>query len=126
VADLAATFLQLLLLLSKLLGELAGLALPAAPLVGFVAWWLAATDWPKLWPALRRGGWLVGLLVVGLTALIWSAVDPRDAIVSADFRVRGFTWHLAASFGLAGLVLLCGWLQGALGWGPSAAKAIPE
>jgi len=74
------------------------------------AWWLFCVDWTKAWPVLAKGGWAVCVLMAFLAALVWSALFPHRP---------NFWWQLGAVSLLAAAALVCGWLQGVLGWTPA-------
>src|SRR5260370_30533676 len=83
----------------------------------WVAWWLWAVDWRKLGPTLARGAWAPVVLLGLIAAAAWSMAAPGEADWGA-FVVPNFLWQLGAVASLIGVALLCGWLQGRLGWTP--------
>jgi hypothetical protein len=81
------------------------------------AWWLWCVNWKDAWPVLARGAWIVVVLFVIGSAMAWSAIFPSTCNC-LGFPLPNFWWELGATTGLALLALLCGWVQGRLGWAP--------
>ena len=49
---------------------------PWTPLLAWIAFWLLAVNWEKLYPVLAKGG-IVGVMLVGLVAvLVWGLIAP--------------------------------------------------
>jgi hypothetical protein len=105
--------------LISLAGLLLGLALRWLFVVAWLAWWLCAVNWEKVWEVLARGGWLVVLLLGVLAALAWSQLDPGPCSFLGILTIGSFWWQLGAVGLLIGATLFCGWLQGLLGWRPA-------
>ena len=102
----------------------ATLAVVAAVLVVWVAWWLGAVRWANLWPVLARGGWAPAVLLGLVVAAAWSRAAP------GEFRWLGlplpnFLGQLLAVATMAALALFCGWLQGRLRWSPPEVAVEP-
>lgn len=91
--------------------------LPLLPLVAWCAWWLWCVNWEKAWPALARGGWIVVALLGLVLALVASVLSTGKG--------WNFWWHLGAVTALILVALLCGWLQGKLGWTPGPVTLYP-
>lgn len=91
----------------------------------WVTWWLWAVNWKKLWPVLALGGWLPTVLLVLISAVVWSRVDPVPCSGFGFFVLPNFVWQLGCVSALAAVALFCGWLQGRLGWGPSEVSLEP-
>lgn len=82
--------MQLLQSLWNVFVALAGLVvaivqflIPWTPLIAWVAFWLLAVNWKKLYPILSpaRGGWIGVLLTALMTILIWSSISiPADGM----------------------------------------------
>jgi hypothetical protein len=119
VADLFDTLWQLLLLIVKLIGELGSLALHWWVVLLWFAWWLWAVNWQKAWPVLARGAWAPFVLLIVLAALAWSQIAPSSGTFLGMLTLPNFWWQLGAVTFLACTALLCGWLQGLLGWTPT-------
>jgi hypothetical protein len=97
------------------------------PLLAFVlwcAWWLGCVNWKKTWPTLAGGGWLPVVLLTFIAALAWSSIAPASGRW-LGVAVPNFLWQLAAVGLLAAVALLCGWVQGQLGWTPAEVSFEP-
>ncbi len=110
---------QQLLALGHTLGRLVyemNAAFPLWPLlIVWVAWWLLAVNWRRLWPVLAEGGWAPLVLFVLLGAFAWSRVAPDEWYLTPGAVVPNFWWQLLAVALLAASALFCGWLQGVMG-----------
>lgn len=52
------------------------LIVPWTPLIAWVAFWLLAVNWEKLYPVLAKGG-VIGLFLIGLMMiLVWGLIAP--------------------------------------------------
>jgi hypothetical protein len=97
----------------KLYPLLLSALLPAA----WIAWWLWAVNWRKAFPALAQGAWVPLLLLMLVSALVWSRIAPSN--VDLGFmQLYNFWWQLGAVGIFVGVALLCGWLQLYFGWTP--------
>jgi hypothetical protein len=94
-------------------------------LIGWVAWWLWGVNWSKAWPVLARGAWVPLLLALVFVALVWSRLEPTPYEGIPGVTVPNFWWQLVAVSLLAGVALICGWLQGVLGWAPAEVDLEP-
>jgi hypothetical protein len=103
--------------LMQLLTVLARLAAPWWPVLIWVAWWLWAADWRKLWPRLAEGGWAPLVLIGIMVAIMWAAIAP-DSYPVGSTAIANFWWQLIAVTVLIGTALFCGWLQKVLQWYP--------
>jgi hypothetical protein len=77
----------------------------------WVVWWLFAVNWKKGCSALSIGGWAPLVLLMLLTSLVWSQLQPS----SADWgfvTLPNFWWQLGYVGMLVGIAFICGWLQG--------------
>lgn len=92
--------------------------------IAWLAWWLFAADWRKIWPVLARGAWLPALLLMAVAALAWAQMRPRDLNIGF-FSLPNFWWQFIAILILAGLTLICGWLQENFGWYPAEIEIEP-
>lgn len=97
----------------------------AATLIAWLAWWLAAVNWRRLWPVLAQGAWLPLVLMLFLAALVWSRIRPTEYLLFGTLPVANYWWQLFVIGLLTGLAFLCGWLQGVLGWTPAEVEVEP-
>ncbi|WP_010583449.1 hypothetical protein [Schlesneria paludicola] len=59
--------------------SLLGLVVPWAPLIAWVAFWLLAVNWEKLYPVLAKGG-AIGVFLIGLMMiLVWGLIAPPES-----------------------------------------------
>lgn len=86
-------------------------------LIAWLAWWLLAANWHRIWPVLGRGAWAPLVLLLVVSALVWSRIAPSQCNC-LGFPVANFWWQLGAVGLLACVTFFCGWLQGILGWTP--------
>jgi hypothetical protein len=94
--------------------------MPLWPLVlVWVAWWLGAVNWRKVWPILARGAWAAVVLLILLVALVWSQLAKAEGEILGFSPVPNFLWQLGDVTLLALSALLCGWLQTISGWAPA-------
>jgi hypothetical protein len=86
---------------------------PLIPVVLFAAFWLWAVDWQALRPLLTRGGWIGGLLIAVLAALVWTAIDgpARGPAIVFGLSVSPFVGKFVMVSGLVVLLQLCGAAQ---------------
>jgi hypothetical protein len=108
---------QIVLALWALIIRLLLLAMSWSLLIAWVAWWLGGVNWKKTWPVLARGAWAPLVLLMLLSALVWSRIAPSDLNLGLG-AVPNFWWQLGAVGLLASITLFCGWLQGILHWAP--------
>ena len=117
LGELGAALGHVFVVLGQLLQHL-NEAMPLWPLVVvWVAWWLGAVNWRKVWPILARGAWAPVVLVILLVTLVWSQLAPAPGDLFGA-RLDNFWWQLGDVTLLTLSALLCGWLQGLLGWAP--------
>jgi hypothetical protein len=88
------------------------------PFLIWMAFWLWAVDWKKVWPALAQGAWAPCVLLILIAALVWSRIAPGPCECLSFVRLPNFWWQLGAVSGLAGLALFSGWLQGLMHYTP--------
>lgn len=119
------TFVQMITDLGVLLWSLVRFAWQWALLIAWVAWWLGAVNWRKVWPVLGQGGWAPAVLLVVLGALGWSQIAPGSYSLLGGMVVSNFWWQLGAVSLLACLALFCGWLQGVFLWAPAEISVEP-
>jgi hypothetical protein len=93
--------------------------------VGWIAWWLWGVNWKSVWPTLAHGAWAPLVLVIVVTALVWSQITPADCGCLGFVTIPNFWWQLGEVSLLAGLALFCGWLQGYFHWTPAPVEFEP-
>jgi hypothetical protein len=123
--SLLDSFAQLLTGLWNIVSVLFWLLVPWLPLGVWCAWWLWGVNWKHAWPVLARGAWAPALLLIYLVALVWSYLAPSSCNCLVFMTIGNFWWQLGAVSALAALALLCGWLQGQLGWTPEEVSFEP-
>jgi hypothetical protein len=74
---------------------------------------------------LRQGAWVGLVLLVVLSALVWSQVAPHNLNIGFT-QIPNFWWQLVGTTLLACLTLFCGWLQGYMGWTPAEIPIYPD
>ena len=123
--DILATFWQLVIDLGKLLVEILALALNWSLLLAWFGWWLFGVNWKKLWHALAMGAWVPLVLLMVLSALVWSRLDPTDCECLGFVTVPNFWWHLGGVSLLVAVTFFCGWVQGVCCWEPAEVNLEP-
>src|SRR6202008_3545525 len=104
VNDQWSLLLQLFSILGQLLAPLIQSAVSWLLLLVWLAWWLWAVNWKKVWPVLAQGGWLVVVLLMIIAALPWSEIAPDSGYLFGGLVVSSAFWrHLIV---VAILVLL--------------------
>jgi hypothetical protein len=116
--DLINTLWQLGSALGTLLVTLLMLALRWGLVIAWVAWWLWGVNWRRAWPILASGGWIPVVLLMVVSALVWSRLAPSACDCLGFVTVANFWWQLGAVGLLGAVALFCGWLQGVFGWTP--------
>lgn len=77
--DLLTALINLFHALVSLVGALALAILPWAPLLLFIAFWLLAVNWRKLYPILFLRGGIIGVfLLYVMIILAWGVVAPPE------------------------------------------------
>lgn len=114
----------LVLDLGHLVVDLLAFAMHWSLLLAWIAWWLWGVDWKKLWPVLGRGAWTGLVLIMLVSALVWSRIAPSSC-GCLGISVPNFWWQLGAVGLLAAVTLLCGWVQGLMGWEPAEISLEP-
>ena len=122
--DLWWSFAAFLGQLGTLLAMLGRALLPWLPAGLWCAWWLWCVNWKRAFPVLKKGGWVVVVLVVLASALAWSGAFPSSGPFPR-LPLANFWWQLGACATLALVALFCGWLQGVLGWTPREVSLEP-
>ena len=68
--------------------SLLALIVPWTPLIAWVAFWLLAVNWEKLYPVLAKGG-AIGVLLIGLMmVLVWGLIAPPEGGVHHLFGLK--------------------------------------
>ena len=106
-------------LLGDLLRLLWSVVLPILPVGLWMAYWLWAVNWKKTWPILRVGAWAPVVLLILVSAGVWSRIAPSPCTCLKVVTIPNFWWQLGSVSTLAALALFCGWLQGTLHWTPA-------
>lgn len=89
----------------------------------WMAFWFFAVDWKKVWPVLRAGAWAPVVLLIVVTALVWSRINPTPW---TDWvHIANFWWQLYIVLALTAVALFSGWLQGFFGYEPSEVPIEP-
>jgi hypothetical protein len=88
------------------------------PGVLWLAFWLFAVDWRKLWPVLRIGGWAPPVLLAVVSAGVWARVTPQACGCLPLVTIPNFWWQFGGISAAVAGALFCGWLQGYMGWAP--------
>lgn len=125
VLQLWDTLLQLFQVLGQLVVVLLQLLLQWSLVIGWIAWWLWGVNWKKAWVVLAEGAWVPLLLVLVMSALVWSQLSPSTMTVLGVVTLANFWWQLGALGLLVCAALFCGWLQGAFGWAPAELNLEP-
>lgn len=125
VLEVLSTLWQLVVLLATLAGELVLLVARNGLLVAFVAWWLLGVNWRKAWRYLADGAWVPVVLLLVVSALVWSRLAPGECDCLGFMKVPNFWWQLGYVGMLAAIALFCGWLQGVFGWTPAEVDLEP-
>jgi hypothetical protein len=118
--ELGQTLWQLVDALWNLLIVLGGAIMHWSLLIAWLAWWLGAVNWSKLWPVLARGAWAPVVLLSIVGALVWSQISPSEW-----GGLPNFWWQLGGVGLLVAVAFLCGWLQGVFGWTPAEINLHP-
>lgn len=93
--------------------DLLAIIVPWAPLIAWIAFWLLAVNWEKLYPVLAKGA-VIGVILIGLMMiLIWGLIAPPPDGVHHLFGLRptnfvGKTIYVTMLFTI---MALCGSVQ---------------
>jgi hypothetical protein len=106
------------------------LAVPWAPLIAWVAFWLLAVNWEKLYPVLAKGG-AVGVVLIGLMMiLVWGLIAPPQEGVHnmLGLHPSNFVGKTVYVTMLLTIMALCGSVQlsGACGSLVSFPEEVPD
>lgn len=111
--ELFNSLVDVLTALWSLLLVVIGLVTPWTPLIAWLAVWLFAADWSKLWPVMRRGGW-IGVVLIGLMmTLIWGVIAPPTGGTHfiLGLTVSNFVGKFMYVTALLVMMMLCGSVQ---------------
>src|SRR5262245_22413277 len=104
--------------LGQLLAPLFAFLMKLVPVGLWLAFWLWAVNWKKVWPVLAQGAWVPCVLLILIIATAWSRIEPGPYECLGLMTVPNFWWQLGACGAWAALALFAGWLQGYMGWQP--------
>jgi hypothetical protein len=125
LAGILQNLWHIVLSLGELSVQLLALLMHASLLIAWVAWWLCGVNWSKAWPVLARGAWVPLVLLMVISALVWSRISPSECECLGFASVQNFWWQLGAIGLLAAVTFLCGWLQGILHLQPAEINLDP-
>ncbi|TWT56711.1 hypothetical protein KOR42_00650 [Thalassoglobus neptunius] len=86
---------------------------PWVPLLAWIAFWLCAVNWRRLYPVLMKGG-MIGVVLIGLIAmLVWSMVSFPDGGVHRLYglEVSNMVGKMVYVTSLTVIAFLCGSVQ---------------
>lgn len=98
---------------ANLLVELVLFVAPWVPLLAWIAFWLFAVNWKKLYPILPNGG-IIGVILTGLMAiLVWSVIaEPVGGVHHLyGLKVTNVYGKLMYVTSLFVIAALCGSVQ---------------
>jgi hypothetical protein len=105
--------------LTGLLLALVQAILPWTPLIAWIAFWLLAVNWQKLYPVLMSGAWIGVVLTAVMAVLVWSAVSIPESGTHHLFglHVSNLVGKTVYVTSLCVIAILCGSVQlsGAVG-----------
>ena len=99
--------------LANLLVELLQFVTPWIPLLAWIAFWLCAVNWRKLYPILAKGG-IIGVVFTGLMAiLVWSSISVPEGGTHSLFglEVSNVVGKMIYVTSLIVIAFLCGSVQ---------------
>ena len=108
----------LLQTLGTLFVQLAGFGFHWILWIIWAAWWLGGVNAKKARYVLSCGAWAPAVLIIIVSALVWSRIDPRSVEFLGFMTLPNFWWQLGYVSMLAATAMFCGWLQGVLHWTP--------
>jgi hypothetical protein len=127
---LLASLIELFTALGNVILAVLQILAPWTPLAAWLAYWLFAADWSKLWPVVTRGGWIAIVLIGLMMALVWGVVAPPTGgkHVILGLTLQNFTGKFVYVTSLLVMMLLCGMVQlsGACGKWASFSGPEPE
>lgn len=129
--QLLASLVEVAIAVWGLLLAILAVVSPWTPLLMWLAFWLFAVDWSRLWPVLARGG-LIGVVLIGLMmTLIWGSIAPPTggSHFILGLTLSNFVGKFVYVTALLVMMLLCGsaQLSGACGsWANFNEPELPE
>ncbi len=108
--------------------SLFALLIPWTPLIAWVAFWLLAVNWEKLYPVLAKGA-VIGVVLIGLmTALVWGLIAPPPDGVHYLFGLRpsNFVGKGIYVTMLMTIMALCGSVQLSGAFGSLFPEDVPD
>ena len=113
MTELITAIQQLFFSLVDIVTSLFSIALPWAPLALWVAFWLLAVDWSKLYPIMRKGGWVGFLLLAFVMIMVWGAVAPPVSGSHSLFglKVSNYVGKTVYVTMLFSIIQVCGSVQ---------------
>ena len=117
---------DIFLTLRHLLGDLGTLAYQLMTLgwhyvlfIVWIAWWLWGVNWKRAWAFLGQGAWAPFVLLMIVSALVWSRIAPSSGNCLGFMIVPNFWWQLGYIGMLVAVMFFCGWLQAVMHWAPA-------
>lgn len=104
--------------LLTLITQLASLGFHWLLWIVWAAWCLWGINWHKARHVLAIGGWAPALLLIFVTAVVWSRLDARSCDCLGVVTMPNFWWQLGYVSMLAAIAMICGWLQSVFHWTP--------
>lgn len=117
--ELQHTLQELLIGLGTLVYQLFTLGWPYILLILWIVWSLFAINWPRAWAALRQGAWAPLILLMIVSALVWSRISPASCDCLKIVTIPNFWWQLGYVGMLVAIMFFCGWLQRVFHWAPA-------
>ena len=111
--QLTKSLLKLLSASWEVVIQLLAVVVPWTPLVAWVAFWLLAVNWQKLYPILAKGG-AIGVVLIGLMMiLVWGLIAPPSDGVHhlLGLKATNFAGKAIYVTMLMSIMLLCGSVQ---------------
>ena len=119
------TLRELLIALGTLAYELFTLGWHYILFILLIVWSLWAVNWSRAWAALRQGAWAPLILLMLVTALVWSRISPTSCDCLKIVTIPNFWWQLGYVSMLVAIIFFCGWLQAVFHWAPAEVDLNP-
>lgn len=88
------------------------------PILLWIAFWFFCVNWRKAWPVLAEGGWAPLVLLMCISAEVWSRVAPSSCNCLRVVTITNFWWQLGSVCTLVAIALICGWVQTLTSYAP--------
>ena len=114
MTEIGGSLQQLLSALLDLALVFAGLIVPWVPLFAWIVFWTFAVNWTRLYEIIRRKGGIVGVVLVGLVAiLVWGSIapPPQGRHFMPGLSVSNYVGKTVYVTMLTCIMFLCGSLQ---------------